>query len=78
MNAAHFLLALRGVCFRVGLAPLGTLGPWVSRMVLDEDSILGGTEWAVRRARGALLLPTPWIQASSQHLIWVCKQMWGV
>lgn len=60
---------------RVGLAPLGMLGPSVSRMVLDEGSILGGTERVVRRAPGALLLPTPWIQASSQHLIWVCKQM---
>lgn len=41
----HVLPALR-----VGLAPLGMLGPWVSRMVVDEGSVLGGTEWVVRRA----------------------------
>lgn len=54
---------------RVGLAPLGMLRPLVSRLVLDEGSILGGLggggEWVVRRASGALLPPVPWIQALS-------------
>lgn len=37
----------------------------MSRMVLDEGSILDGAEWVVRKAPGALLSPTPWIQAPS-------------